>query len=174
MGRALVPTPVKLFFAITFNPSVKHEEVLDVLAKKFGTVDFSYGPIPFIYTDYYDDEMGGGLRKIYMTFAVPVERDSLAQIKVFANECEGSFCSGGRRTVNLDPGYLARDKLVLASTKDFFHRIYLSQGIFAEVTLHFRKGMFRYFSWTFPDYKEQPFLLFLEKVRADFVRGLRS
>jgi hypothetical protein len=173
MGKAVLPSRVKLFAAMTFNPSVKHDEVLELLKRRFGDIDFSYGPIQFIFTDYYEDEMGGDLKKTYMTFAESVERESLAAIKVFTNEIEDRYCREGRRLVNVDPGYVARDKLVLASTKDFYHRIYLSQGIYAEVTLHYRKGMYRYFSWTFPDYKEQPFLLFLEKIRAGFVRELR-
>jgi len=71
--------------------------------------------------------------------------------------------ANGKRTINLDPGYLAQDKLVLATTKDFYQRLYLGQGIYGEVTLHFQKGRFRYFSWTYPDYSDPPFLDILDK-----------
>jgi hypothetical protein len=76
--------------------------------------------------------------------------------------------------VNVDPGYIARDKLVLASTKDFYHRLYLADGIYGEVTLHFRKGVFRFFSWTYPDYKEPSFLEFLTKARAKYMHEIRE
>jgi hypothetical protein len=84
------------------------------------------------------------------------------------------FALEGNRRVNIDPGYVARDKLVLASTKDFFHRIYIGDGIFAEVTLHYRKGRYRFFSWTYPDFRDPEFQRFLEKVRAPLVRDARN
>ena len=118
--------------------------------------------------------MGVGLKKLYLTFETLIQREALASIKAFTNEIETRYASNGKRRLNLDPGYLAGDKLVLASTKDFYHRLYLSQGIFAEVTLHYRKGCYRYFSWTYPDYKEPAFLEFLEKARAGYMKEVRS
>lgn len=169
-----IPNKVKLFAAVTSRPETRSGEVTAALVRSFGPVEFSYGPIPFGFTDYYREEMGEGLVKSCMTFETAVDREALAGIKVFTNDLERRFAASGRRTVNLDPGYVSADKLVLASTKDFYHRIYLSQGIFAEVTLHYRKGKYRFFSWTFPDYREPSFLEFLEKVRAGYVKTVRS
>jgi hypothetical protein len=174
VGSAIAPKPVKLFVAAMFDMKVAPQVVLDVLTQRFGAVDFSYGPIPFNFSDYYQDEMGRDLKKLYLTFETPVGREALAGIKAFTNEREKNFTINGKRTVNLDPGYIAADKLVLASTKDFYHRLYLSQGIFAEVTLHYRKGCYRYFSWTYPDYKEPAFLEFLEKARARHMGEIRK
>ncbi len=174
MGTATVPDPVKLFVAMTSRPDVRADEASAALTGRFGPVDNSYGPIRFGFTDYYESEMGTHLTKTYLTFQTPVVRESLAEIKVFTNNLERQYAASGRRTINLDPGYLANDKLVLASTKDFFHRIYLSHGIFAEVTLHYRKGMYRYFSWTFPDYRDPAFIEFLERVRARHVKAIRD
>ena len=174
MGTATVPLPVKLFVAAMFDAKVDHEEVQSVLTKRFGAVDVSYGPISFGFTEYYKDEMGDDLKKLYLTFETLIEREALSGIKVFTNEIETRYASNGKRRLNLDPGYLAGDKLVLASTKDFYHRLYLSQGIFAEVTLHYRKGCYRYFSWTYPDYKEPAFLEFLGKARAHYMKVIRS
>jgi hypothetical protein len=174
MGIAAVPLPVKLFVAAMFDAKVDHKEVAGVLAQRFGNVDVSYGPISFGFTEYYKDEMGEDLNKLYLTFETLIEREALAGIKTFTNEIEQRYASNGKRRINLDPGYLAGDKLVLASTKDFYHRLYLSQGIFAEVTLHYRKGCYRYFSWTYPDYKEPAFLEFLEKARAKYMKEVRS
>jgi hypothetical protein len=174
MGSAGQPLKTKLFLAIMFQPHVAIQEVLDALQKKFGPVECSYGPIAFSFTEYYREEMGERLLKMYLSFSTPIEREALAGIKVFTNGLERDRMVNGRRTINLDPGYLAQDKLVLATTKDFYQRLYLGQGIYGEVTLHFRKGRFRHFSWTYPDYNDPPFLKFLTKVRAILVKELRS
>jgi hypothetical protein len=174
MGTAANPLPVKLFVAAMFDAKVDQNEVSGVLTERFGPIDVSFGPVTFGFTDYYKDEMGDDLKKMYLTFETLIGREALAGIKVFTNEVETRYASNGRRRLNLDPGYLAGDKLVLASTKDFYHRLYLSQGIYAEVTLHYRKGCYRYFSWTYPDYKEPAFLEFLEKARAKYMKEVRS
>jgi hypothetical protein len=118
--------------------------------------------------------MGSGLLKSYCTFEQLTDRETLPEKKNFTNSLEQQGLVLGKRSINLDPGYLARDKLVLATTKDFYHRLYLSEGIYGEVTLHFRKGEFRHFSWTYPDYKEPGFLEFLTKARAGYMHEIRE
>jgi hypothetical protein len=174
MGTAGQPLKTKLFMAIMFQPQVNMQEIMDALQNSFGPVEHSYGPIAFSFTEYYKEEMGGGLLKVYLSFARPIEREALPGIKVFTNGLERDHLANGKRTINLDPGYLAQDKLVLATTKDFYQRLYLGNGIFGEVTLHFKQGRFRYFSWTYPDYNDPPFLKFLTKARARLVKELRS
>ena len=174
MGKAAQPSQATLLIALLFHPSVRAEEICDVLRKQYGDIESSCGPAPFSFTEYYRDEMGDNLQKMYMTFCSPVQRDELAAIKTFTNGIEERYRLSGKRTVNIDPGYITRDKLVLASTKDFYHRIYLSQGIFAEVTLHYRKGNFRFFSWTYSDYMTPEFYAFVEKARARLVKVLRA
>jgi hypothetical protein len=173
MGTATNPSRATLFIAFMFQDMVRVDEITALLSERFGRIDCSYGPVPFSFTNYYKDEMGHGLQKMYLTFARHIQRDDLAAIKTFTNHLEQGYAVSGLRRINIDPGYLTRDKLVLASTKDFYHRIYLSQGIFAEVTLHYRKGLFRFFSWTYPDYKTPEFCAFLEKARARLVKELR-
>jgi hypothetical protein len=162
---------VKLFMAVMFRPKVELGAVLDALTALYGEVELSFGPVEFSWSDYYESEMGGGLLKYYLIFREPVERSHLPQIKHCANGLERQFAENGRRTVNIDPGYLAVDKLVLASTKDFYHRLYLGDGIFGEVTLHYRRGLFRHFSWTYPDYQSPEFLKFLETARTGVARA---
>lgn len=174
MGVAREPEKVKLFVAILFQEHKQLESVLKKLVRKYGATDYAYGPIPFVQSTYYNEEMGEGLQKAYFSFAELVERADLPKIKVAANRLEAGYAHEQKRCVNIDPGYLSRDKLVLASTKDFFHRVYLRAGIFGEVTLHFRKGKYRYFSWTYPDYREPTFCSFLEKARARLVKQLRE
>jgi hypothetical protein len=166
MGEIRKPSAVKLFAGIMFRRDFDLESALEPLAASCGGVERSYGPVDFSWSDYYNEEMGGGLLKYYAVFSEPADRDRLPQIKNQTNAIERQFSRGGKRAVNIDPGYLAKDKLVLASTKDFYHRLYLGDGIFGEVTLHYRKGRFRFFSWTYPDYQEPEFLNFIEAARA--------
>ncbi len=174
MGSAEVPLKVKLFMAVLYRPGFDPQRLFNTLKSEFGPFECLFGPIPFVFSDYYGDEMGSGLLKSYGVFEGLMDRGALPKIKVTTNGLEREYLEQGKRIVNLDPGYIARDKLVLATTKDFYHRLYLSDGIFGEVTLHFRKGVFRHFSWTYPDYKDEAFLAFLTKARAKFMRELRG
>ncbi len=174
MGTAYPAEHVKLFVGVMYSPDFDLAGVLQHLAERFGEVEFAYGPVPFSWSDYYAPEMGGGLQKIYWCFAGMHNRDELPEIKLWTNEIEASYAIGGKRPVNIDPGYLARDKLVLASTKDFYHRLYLGQGIYGEVTLHLREGVYRIFSWTYPDFQEKSLHELLLKARASLVGELRK
>jgi len=173
MGEARRAEEARLFCAAMFAPDGDVQSALDALGGRYGALAGSYGPIAFSFSSYYEPEMGPDLQKLYVVFQQPFERDQVAAAKVFTNEIELRLAKDGRRRVNLDPGYLSRDKLVLATTKDFFHRIYLSRGIYAEVTLHYREGRYRHFSWTYADYKEPSFLGFLARMRAQLVGDLR-
>jgi hypothetical protein len=174
MGTPNEPSPAKLFLAIMHHPATPTDDALDRFSDRFGPVDFSYGPVSFIFTDYYAAEMGAGLVKRYMTFERPIDPGALPEIKHYANGIEAGGAHDGRRVINLDPGYMTNSKLVLASTKDFFHRLYLSNGIHGEITLAFRKGAWCWFSWTYPDYREPGFLSFLTRARASMVGAMRK
>jgi len=157
-----------------YDEQVEIGRVLKRMEEKFGETERSFGPLPFSWTDYYEREMGGRLKKLYVCFAGPVNRGELPDIKLWTNALEHEYAAGGKRKVNIDPGYLTRDKLVLATTKDFFHRLYLGKGIYGEVTLHFKKGLFRHFSWTYPDYKDERIQDFLIKARAELAGNMRK
>ncbi|MBN1308059.1 MAG: DUF4416 family protein [Chitinispirillaceae bacterium] len=175
MGTALKPPKVKLMIAFLYHEKAPVETILRKLDERFGRRQFSVGPVPFTWTGYYRDEMGEPLRKLYFNYQTDIGREVLPSIKTFTNKLECSFTDGrGNRRVNIDPGYVARDKVVLATTKDFYHRMYLADGIFGEVTLHYRKGRFRYFSWTYPDFRDPAVMRFLERVRAPLVKELRD
>lgn len=174
MGIAKSPSLVKMFVGITYNNFVDLDCILTLIDSRFGPREMTWGPLPFNWTEYYSDEMGTGLFKIYIIYKNLENREQLADSKLFTNELESRFAVNNKRNVNIDPGYLAKDKLVLATTKDFYHRLYLGKGIYAEVTLHYRKGKYRYFSWTYPDFREENLKKFLEKPRASLVKYLRD
>jgi hypothetical protein len=174
MGATQTPLKVKLFIAVLYDADARFDGFLDQLTAQFGPTDQCYGPIPFSYSNYYAEEMGTNLLKWYATFKPLFEREKLPDIKNRTNALERREMIDGKRRFNADPGYIARDKLALASTKDFYHRLYIGEGVFGEVTLHFRKGQFRHFSWTYPDYQDSAFLTFLTKVRAGYMREIRQ
>ena len=174
MGTASVPHKVQLFFALLYSDRIPVECVLDALDREYGERDRACGPVAFSWTGYYRSEMGTALRKMYFNYRECIDRDRLPAIKIHTNALEKRFSdSTGNRLVNIDPGYVARDKVVLATTKDFYHRLYLADGIYGEVTLHYRRGRFRYFSWTYPDFRDPQVMQFLEKIRAPLVRAIR-
>ena len=110
----------------------------------------------FSWTPYYDAEMGLPIWRSYLAFRNLVDPASLAAIKLATNAIEDRLAVGGRRKVNLDPGLLAPGRFVLATTKDRAHRIALSGGIYAELTLIFERGEFRALPWTYPDWASEP------------------
>jgi hypothetical protein len=166
MGTPHEPDPARLFVAVMCGPAFDAAPVAAELLQRFGPVQVSCGPLAFGFTEYYESEMGSGLLKCYQLYARPFDRGLLADVKVVTNAIESRYVRDGKRAVNIDPGYLCRDKLVLASTKDFYHRLYLGQGMFGEVTLHFSKGAWREFAWTYPDYQQPEVLGILTTARA--------
>ena len=136
----------------------------------------TWGPIamesPLFYfgeTDYYEPTMGADLRKVFFVFEKPFDPSNLAAIKLQTNRWEEEYASLGQhaepRPLNLDPGYLTLGKLVLASTKDYAHRIYLAQGIYAEITLSYRRKKWQSGEWTFADYKRDDYHEFFSACR---------
>ncbi len=170
MGEIREPGLVKLVCGVITGELELLPEVRAKLETHFGPVDLESSPFAFDFTDYYREEMGGNLWRIFWAFRNPADPGALADIKIKTNEIETEYMhgSGGResgRRINLDPGYITENKLVLATTKDFPHRIYLRDGIFAEITLHFRKKSCVYHERTFPDFKSRQYEKFLLEAR---------
>ena len=144
-----------------------------MMSERFGPAARSSEVIRFDFTVYYEPEMGPNLLRKFLAFERPVDAAELAGIKLWTNALEDRFAAepgfAVRRPINLDPGYVAPSKLVLATTKDHAHRIYLGQGIHAEVTLTFLKGAFEPMPWTYPDYRTEAYRRFFEQVRADLL-----
>jgi hypothetical protein len=144
-----------------------------------GPIEFESERFPFERTEYYDEEMGTGLFRQFFTFERKADPAELADWKVATNALEKTLApilapSGTpRRPLNLDPGYVTSAKLLLASTKDFAHRIYLRDGIFAEITLNFRAGKWLNHMFTFPDFKSGRYDAFLKKVRDHYMHTTR-
>lgn len=172
MGTASGPLPVKLITALMARDTNRIGTTARILADTYGPIDSESEVYPFSYSGYYQREMGTPLVKQFISFRDLVYPDRIAAIKGWSNNLEldisGSHDQNGRM-VNIDPGYLNDAKLVLATTKDFSHRIYLSNGIYAETTLEYRKGAFRVYPWTYPDYRSGLALTYFSQVRDLFM-----
>ena len=146
------------------------------LEESFGPVGLEGAPYPFDQTAYYEPAMGAGLSKQLLAFRDLISPDRLAAVKLHTNGLEGELARAGAfpepRPLNLDPGYLDLAKLVLATTKDQAHRLYLGAGIYGEVTLHYRAGAFQPWPWTYADYRLPCVAEFLLSARAYYRRRL--
>lgn len=143
------------------------------LEDAFGALDYQSDEIPFTFTDYYTSEMGDGIRRIFFAVADLYDPSELAPVKVTTDEIEQRFASDGR-SVNLDPGMLTLGRLILASTKDNAQRIPLRDGIYAEITLLYRKGSFEALPWTYPDYRSAAYHEVLDNLRTRYKQQLEA
>lgn len=168
MGTAGRSHKVNLVAGLISNDLSTLERSRAALVRLFGAIDLMSPVTDFTHTDYYDREMGQGLKRQYLSFMKPVSCHRIWRAKARTNDLEKRFSKGGRRTVNIDPGYIDLSKLVLLSTKDYTHRIYMADGIFAEVTLYYKDKSFRAWPWTYPDYKDADTIGFFNGVRESY------
>jgi hypothetical protein len=168
--RPSAPDPVKLFVGILYSDEELLEQAAQRLEEVHGPVDFRSAPVPFEVTDYYQEEMGGPISRLFVSFGELIDPGRLAEIKIGANKIENRLAVDGRRRVNLDPGYMDVCKVVLASAKYNGQKIYLADGIYADPTLHYEKGHFQPYPWSFPDFQtgqyEKIFLRIRELYKA--------
>jgi len=180
MGTIHAATPVKLFVGILSSIPGILPVVEARLCGIFGRIHSRSALFPFENTHYYDDEMGSPIKRCFWGFSNLILPDRVAWVKLRTNELEQEFAEkefGVARPVNVDPGYVELSKVVLASTKNFYHRIYLSDGIYGEVTLHYEAGAWRAFPWTFPDFRSgcyDDYFLELRALYREELRGLQE
>lgn len=164
---------VKLITGLIYRDVQNYLTIKPILLRLFGPMDYESPEIDFGPTNYYKQEFGPGLKRKFLSFSGLIDPSKLAEIKATTNKLEFKFSSGSKRTVNIDPGYLDMAKLVLASTKDFCHRIYISKGIFAEVTLVYRKNSFDHWDWTYPDYRTAEYKQIFNDIRKIYESQMR-
>lgn len=169
MGILNPSAPVKLFVGMISNRTTLFEEVRQPLVTRFGPVDLKSPVYPWIHTTYYEKELGSDLKRQFLFFKQPIPPDTLHEIKRFTNELEHHWiratAEGNCRRINLDPGYLAPSKIVLATTKDYSHRIYLRDGIYAEVTLVYQGKSFAPLPHTYPDFRSEEYIALFNEAR---------
>ena len=176
MGEIKIHQPVKLISGLLYLSETLIKEVETILINEFGPIDLQSEAFPFNLTDYYVDELGEGILRKYIAFEKLIDIVRLPDIKIWTNEIEKKFSDkdSGKRKINIDPGYLTLSKMILATTKNYSHRIYLRDGIYAEVTLHYHKKSFTPWDWTYPDYKLEKTINFFNKVREIYKEQLQK
>lgn len=197
MGEVKEHKPVKLIVGMFANRREElFKKTLRVLENRFGPVDYESPLLPFNKTDYYKEEFGKDLKRKFYSFKKLIKAEDLAKIKIFTNSLEKKFTplevsrhrrlprlgrgpltgfsEEKNRSINLDPGYLAPAKLVLATTKDYQHRIYYGKGIYGEVTLRYKKRSFIPWEWTYPDYRTKEYIEIFNHIRKIYMEQLRQ
>lgn len=176
MSEINFPKPVKLIMGILASSKDLLDNIETPLEKRLGKIDLESNIIPFVFTDYYEKEMGNNILRKFLSFKELIDPAEISSIKVWTNELEEEFkqneLSSTVRPINLDPGYLTLANLILASTKDFYHRIYLQHGIYAEVTLFYKHDKFENLPWTYPDYQTEDYKNFFVKVRSLYAKNI--
>jgi len=164
----------KLIIGLLMFDRNRFQELSSRLSEEFGAEDYCSPFQEFIYTDYYAEEMGSPLYRRFLSFEKLVFPDTFADIKLITNRIENEFRNQGKRTVNLDPGLLALSRFSLATTKDNAHRIPLSKGIYAEITLLYANKAFHPLPWTYPDYRSESYAAVLCEIRELYRRQLKA
>ena len=182
MGKIFLPKPAKLIISMFTSDKCLFSLYKEELIKRFGEVDIESNVQPFDFTDYYEKEFGKNLIQKLFTFSTLIRQDELMEIKIITNSIENNFKNGNiknnithhKRKINIDPGYITLNKYILASTKNGPSRIYLNQGIYAEITLRFINKSFVPCEYTYPNYKTNEYVNFLNSVRQKYKLQLRD
>jgi len=174
MLHTQLPLPVKFICTFIYRDETTYEKVKSLLERKFGRVDFESQKINFDFTDYYYDEMGKPLFRRFISFEKLRKIPDFVNIKLFCIKLEKKFSHMNKRSINIDPGYLNEAKLVLTTTKDFSHRLYINKGVYAEVTLHYANKTFAYFPTTFPDYRTPQYVDILLSIRKIYSKQIKQ
>ena len=175
MGNEAVPASCRLTLGVIWSGDAVPDLARGSLNDLFGPILRESEAVPLgRYTAYYEREMGPGLSRCFWVFADPFPMGGLQEAKLATNRLERVFSENGKRRINLDPGLLSLDSLVLATTKPYFHRIYLSKGIYAELELVFKRGRMESLPWTYPDYGDVWAMEFFLKARNYLLQEMRK
>lgn len=172
------PLPVKLVVALLAQELDHFKPCQELLQEYFGGVITVSPTWVFDWSCYYSDEMGSPLQRLIVVFEGFFERDQLVAHKLICNDIEKQltqrFGNGPGRVVNVDPGHLAAEKFVLATGKNYTHRIYLHDGIFADLTLMFGNKRYQPLPWTYPDYASDDVIDWFMSVRSIYLKELKE
>ncbi len=165
MRKTHTPERALLFMATLYSDEEFYLQAKERLIKSFGELLFESECLPWVHSEYYRYELGWPITRRFLAFRKRFDTGTIREIKLITNELEEMFSVDDRRKVNLDPGYITEAKVVLATTKNYPHRIYLGSGIFAEVTLFYTKGKYRPHQFTYLDYGTPEYLGIFHKMR---------
>ena len=165
---------VKLISSLFSSEKELIDKVINELAGILGATDRISPWLLFDRTRYYEKEMGWPLHRRFVSFEKLARPESLVDIKLKAIEIENRYLQNGRRRINIDPGYISLERLILATGKNYTHRVYLSKGIFADLTLVFNRGTFKPLEWTYRDYSDPATIDYFNEERERYKKQLRG
>jgi hypothetical protein len=165
---------VKLISSLFSPEGALIDTGIEEMKQQFGPVDWVSEVLPFNRTRYYEKEMGWPLYRRFISFVRLIMPESIADIKLITNELEKAHLDNEKRTINIDPGYVSLERVVLATGKNYSHRVYLKKGIYADLTLIFHGGTFQPLSWTYPDYTEEKVIGYFNRLRRGYLQHLRE
>ncbi|MCX8157407.1 MAG: DUF4416 family protein [Verrucomicrobiae bacterium] len=181
MSEFQPPPRAKVFLSLLYGGSpqgavtAEATEAMNAMEAVLGAPDLISPPLPFNFTRYYEPEMGAPLWRLAVSFAPLTSPERLVEIKHYTASLEKRLAhSDGRRRVNLDPGMLTVENLILATGKKSPHRVYLGRGVYADLALLYRDGRFAALPWTYPDYAGAELQHWLEQMRARLLAQLRE
>ena len=164
---------VKLFSGAIFRETAVYEKTKEKLIAGLSDVDLESQLFDFDATTYYDTEMGAPLYRMFMSFRILVDPQTLTAVKQLTNRIEKDFSLNGRRRINLDPGFVSLANVIIATTKNHYHRIPLQEGIYAHLEYVVKHTRFYPLEWTYPDFRGPSYIRFFEELRAAYKRDLR-
>lgn len=176
MTQAKPFTPVKLICGLISGREDAFRMGEERLVERFGPVDFKSPIFPFAGTDYYEKEMGPALKRGFLSFERLVPPEDLSAIKLYTNALEreiGAALATEYRILNLDPGILTSSALIMATAKNFAHRVPLSGGIYAHLELLFLKSGVKTLDWTYPDFRADNYWKFFLDVRKTYLSQIK-
>jgi hypothetical protein len=174
MAEHSTPEPVKYFIAVLWADTAVLPEMRTHVIAQWGDIDFEGPDRPFDRTDYYEAEMGPDLHRRLVSFAKLRSPEELVAAKIACIAIESALSHDAKRRVNLDIGYLDHNKLVLASVKSAGQKIYLRDGIFADLVARYAQGRYQPFAWTFPDFKDGRYDTELQTLRETYLQQMKA
>jgi hypothetical protein len=174
MSNPTAPDPAKLVIGMFTRDKTLFAPVASELVERFGMTDTVSAWMDFDYTGYYAREMGSPLFRRMMSFEALIGQDDLADIKLWTNDLEKRHSASENRIVNIDPGYMLPSRFILATGKDYAHRVYIGNGIYADLTLMYKNGSFVTLPWTYPDYADKNMIFYLKNVRDRYALDVKK
>ena len=172
MAEVKFPPKAKLFCGFIYSDEEILDNCLTKISSNYGKIILQSVSFPFQHTCYYQS-MGKNLKKVLTAFEPLIEREEISSIKHYSNNIENLFIENGKRRINIDPGYLTLSNVYLASCKEYYHRIYVGDGIYLENEYYWSKKDYVFFEWTYPDYKTEGYVKFFKELRKIYAEELK-